>query len=68
MNETTTIPRSKITFKSNGSRMFICKKNKKIDEYKLAFAWDLHSAYNGSRLAHIVKRFFTTLRIHEYKV
>ena len=34
---------------------------------KLAFSWNIGSVYQGSRLKHLLKRFFTSWRIREYE-
>jgi len=57
-----------IYFNSKGREMYVCLSHlPKYPKIKLAFSWCITSVYEGSRFKHLLKRFFTTWRIREYK-
>ncbi len=56
-----------LSFNSKGRKFFtIGTKPDDVTEHKLAFSWNLGSIYEGSRLKHVLKRFFTTWQIRRY--
>ena len=55
-----------IYFNMNGRNLYISNEDKTV-VHKLAFSWHLGSIYKGSRLKHLLKRFFTTWNIRDYK-
>ena len=57
----------KLVFNQNGQNLYVVHEHG-ISDHKLAFPWNVRSTYKGSKFLYLMKRFFTTLRIREYKI